>query len=206
MSPHQSRKFGCQRSRARWSLRSDARSTLFGIFASKSIFGRAEVMVGSHSLLVEVGLAPRAVAAQRTLRSRGVGADEDPVLPGGQAAEDPRLHRLRADEAVVRLHAGEGVRAQGGALLEEDADLVLVVDVVGGVGDQAGLLGLRAGEARAGLERRERLVVAVAAGLQAGEAVAHRERAEVRGGEDELGRVLLLVVVLERALEHVLPV
>ena len=48
------------------------------------------------------------LASNRTLQR----ALEDPVLPGGQPAEDLRLHRLGAGEAQVRLHAGERVGRQ----------------------------------------------------------------------------------------------
>src|SRR6195952_3764155 len=162
MSAHQSRKFGCHRSRARWSLRSPARSTLLGIFESKSIFGRALVI--SHSLLVEVGLAAGAVLAQRAVGAARVGPNEDPVLPGRESAENPGLHGLGADEPVVGLHAGEGVGAQRGPLLEQDPDLVGPVDVVGGVGDEAQVVGVAGEELLAALvpEGFERLVVAVA--------------------------------------------
>src|SRR5205823_7259215 len=49
----------------------------------------------------------------------------------GEAAEDLRRERLRAGEAVVLLHAGERVGAQGSALFDGDAQLLFEVDVVG---------------------------------------------------------------------------
>ena len=95
----------------------------------------------SDSLPVEVGTLPGAEFAQRAVRAGRVGPVEDPVLPGRQPAEDLRLHRLRAGEAVVRLQPGERVRAEAGPLLDRDADLFFPVDVVGREGDQAELLG-----------------------------------------------------------------
>src|SRR5438067_2001658 len=95
---HQLRKFGCHCSRARWSFLSSDRLTLLGIFSllmavtlSFSFLRPAHVEVGSHA-----GLA---VERQRALLADGVGPLEDPVLPGGEAAEDLGLHRLRAGEA-----------------------------------------------------------------------------------------------------------
>src|SRR5882757_4779747 len=99
MDSHQFRKLGCQDSSARWSRRSSRRSTLLGIFSVES----AGVVTESDSLSVEVGALPGAVLAQRTVGARGVRAVEDPVLPGGQPAEDLGFQRLGAGEAVVRL-------------------------------------------------------------------------------------------------------
>ena len=120
----------------------------------------------------------------------GVGPVEDPVLPGGQPAEDLGLHRLRAGEAVVRLQAGQRVRAEAGALLERDAHLLVPVDVVGGEGDQAELgrvLGVQR-LARPLLDRGERVLVAEEAGLQPGQPVAHRQRAEVHRADGDRRR------------------
>ena len=58
---------------------------------------------------VERGPALAAVGRERALLADGVGTLEDPVLPGGEAAEDLRLHRFGAGEAQVGLHAGERV-------------------------------------------------------------------------------------------------
>src|SRR3954468_10257790 len=96
----------------------------------------------SHPPHVERRLLPGAVAAKGPFRSDGVRALEDPVLPRGEAGEDLRLHRLRPAEAEVRLHAGERVRREARALLEEDADLVFPIDVVEGEGDEPERLGL----------------------------------------------------------------
>src|SRR6478735_2659741 len=84
----------------------------------------------SHSLRIEHGLLASAVAAQRTLFADGVGALEDPVLPGGEPGKDFRFHRFRAAEAQVCFQAGETVGREARALLEEDADFVLPIDVV----------------------------------------------------------------------------
>src|SRR5690242_1078481 len=95
-----------------------------------------------HSRHIELRLLAGAVAAQRALLADRVGTLEDPVLPGGEAGEDFRFHRLRPDEAEVRFHAGQAVGREGSALLEEHAYLVIPVDVVEREGDEAKLLGL----------------------------------------------------------------
>src|SRR6516164_7256064 len=89
------------------------------------------------SFRIEHRLLPGAVAFQRALVADRVRALEDPVLPGGQPREDLRLHRLRPAEAQVRLHAGERVGGEARALLEENPDLVLPVDIVEREGDEA---------------------------------------------------------------------
>src|SRR5579883_3614081 len=95
----------------------------------------------SRPLAVVLGLLAGAVEFQRALRSGGVGPLEYPVLPGREAGEDLGLHRLGAGEAQVRLHADQPVGREAGALLDREAHLVLPVDVVGGEGDQAELVG-----------------------------------------------------------------
>src|SRR3954469_8819928 len=117
----------------------------------------------SHPPQVEGRLLPGAVAAQRALRPDRVRALEDPVLPGGEAGEDFCFHGLRAAEAQVRLHAGQRVGREARALFEEDAQLVLPVDVVEGEGDEAELLGL------AGVERAARRGLRGLDGLGRGE-------------------------------------
>src|SRR5215467_2101156 len=141
---HQSMKCGCQASSARCRRLSPARLTLLGIFSSvmtvvmlppqRFALLRAPPEVGLAMLgplpleLRPLGLA---VEGERAVLARRVGAGEDPVLPGRQAAEDLGLERLGADEAQRLLHAGQRVRRQRRALLDRDAELVLEVDVVG---------------------------------------------------------------------------
>src|SRR5580698_6839752 len=90
----------------------------------------------SHAAAVEFAALTGAVAFQRALLADGVGAVEDPVLPGGEATEDARLHRLRPGETQVGLEAGHRVGREASALLQEDAHLVLPIDVVEGEGDE----------------------------------------------------------------------
>ena len=73
----------------------------------------------------------------------GVRALEDPVLPRREAGEDLALERLGPGEAERRLHAGERVGREGGALLDGDAHLVVPVDVVGRERHEPGLGGGR---------------------------------------------------------------
>jgi hypothetical protein len=67
----------------------------------------------------------------------GVGADENPVLPGREAAEDAGFHGFAGAEAQVGFHAGQRVGREAGALFEDDADFVFPVQVVRRGGDQA---------------------------------------------------------------------
>src|SRR6185437_8480268 len=78
----------------------------------------------SHSPHVERRLLAGAVAFERALVADGVGALEDPVLPGGEPGEDFRFHGLRPGEAQVGFHAGETVGREAGALLEKHPHLV----------------------------------------------------------------------------------
>src|SRR5450432_2830102 len=144
ISFHQLMKFGCHASSARWSFLSPARLTLFGMRSSVTTDDIASSSLSSPcaplrsgSLPVELGALGLSVERQRALLSRCVGTYEDPVLPCGEAREDLRLHRLGAAEAQVLLHARQGIRRHARALLEGDADLVVPVDVVGGIRDKA---------------------------------------------------------------------
>src|ERR1700726_1997733 len=100
-----------------------------------------------NSRHIEPRLLAASIAAQRALLADRVGALEDPVLPGGQTGEDFRFHGFGPDEAQIGFHAGEAVRRERGALLEEHPDLVVPVDIVEREGDEPKLLG------RFGIER-----------------------------------------------------
>src|SRR5216683_8454945 len=99
-----------------------------------------------HAFPVEAGLVAGAEYLQRTGFAHGIGANEDPVLPSGEAAEDPCFHGLGDTEAEVRFQAGQRVRRQTRALLEGYADFLGPVEVVGRGGDQAELERLTGGE------------------------------------------------------------
>src|SRR5438445_5707502 len=114
--------FGCHSSRARWSRLSLERATLFGILAERSTLD-----MRLRPPPVELRAERLAVQGERAALADGVGPHEDPVLPGGQAPEDLRLHRLGAGEAQVRLHPRESVGGQARALLDCHPDLVVPV-------------------------------------------------------------------------------
>src|SRR5580692_13211129 len=97
----------------------------------------------SGSVAVEHARLPGAVTAEGALGTGRVRPGEHPVLPGGQTAEDLGLGCFLAGEPQVRLHPGERVRAERGALLAGDADLVVPVQLVRGERDQAEVKGLR---------------------------------------------------------------
>src|SRR2546423_10752071 len=105
--------------------------------------GRKRVLTPfSYALPVEFRLGAGAVDLERAVLADRVRPVEDPVLPGGEAAEDARQHGLGAGEAQARLHAGERIGRQAGALLDRQADLFLPVELVGRRGGEAGLAGL----------------------------------------------------------------
>src|SRR5687768_4392016 len=90
ISIHHCRKLGCHCSRARCSFLSSARLTWLGIFSS--LMWLMSSLPGLRTPEVEVGALPRlSVEAQGAALAHGVGALEDPVLPGAQPAEDLRL-------------------------------------------------------------------------------------------------------------------
>src|SRR5579883_1996215 len=160
----------------------------------------------SHPPLVELAALAAAVALERARLARRVGTLEDPVLPGGEPAEDLALDGLGAGEAERGLHAGERVGREARALLEDEAYLVGPVDVVGGEGDEPRRLrrpGVerRADEAAAGFEP---LAVVEEAAGEAAEPVRHGIEPEIRLAERDRRR--RAVVALERAVEHVAAV
>src|SRR6266576_5107803 len=63
----------------------------------------------SHAAPVELGLHALAVYLERAFFSNCVGANENPILPCRQSAEDPCLDRLLAAKTKIRLQTGEGV-------------------------------------------------------------------------------------------------
>src|SRR5512132_83182 len=116
ISPHHFRYSGCHCSSARSSRLSWDRSTLFGILEVRSTLD-----MGTFFFLragpIEAGALGASVEGEGALLPHRVGALEDPVLPGGQPAEDLGLHGLGAGEAEVRLHAGERVGGDARPLL-----------------------------------------------------------------------------------------
>src|SRR6266487_5382601 len=102
-----------------------------------AISPRPAVAAISDPLPVVVRALAGAVAAQRPVRPRRVGPLEDPVLPGGEPAEDLRFAGFRAGEAEVGLHPGQRVRREAGPLLDHQPDLVRPVEIVRDLGDQA---------------------------------------------------------------------
>src|ERR1700753_2814393 len=94
-------------------------------------------LVRSDPCRIELGFLAGTVAAQRALLADRIGPLENPVLPRGEAGKDFRFHRLRPDEAQIGFHAGETVGREGGAFLQEHANLVVPVDIVERKGDEA---------------------------------------------------------------------
>src|SRR6516165_972322 len=91
----------------------------------------------SHPARIERRLLAGAVALERALLADGVGALENPVLPGGEAGEDFRFHGLRAAEAQIGFEPSQTVGGKARALLQKHADLVPPVDVVEREGDES---------------------------------------------------------------------
>src|SRR5215203_1952896 len=101
-----------------------------------------------HALLIKGCGHAAAVELERALAADRVGALEDPVLPGAEAAENLGLHRLRPGEAQICFHAGQRVRRETRALLEHDPQLVVPVIGFDDCRDEAELVCLL------GLQRR----------------------------------------------------
>src|SRR5258706_8463355 len=185
-------KLGCQASRARWRRLSSERLTLLGI---RSLLTTSDISrISRKGPEREAAWAPRysrptpvelrplrlPIERERAALADGVGALEDPVLPGGEAAEDLRLERLRAAEAEAGLHARHGIGRHAGALFERDPHFVFPIDIVGRERDEAGFHGVLRADGPLHFEHaRHALRLAEEARLKAREAVRHRERAGV---------------------------
>src|SRR5260370_31500168 len=98
------------------------------------------MLASSHSSRVEHRLLAGAVAPERALLADRIGTLEDPVLPGGEAGEDFRLHGLGATEAPGGLEPGQTVRGKAPALLQAHAAPALVVHFIPRERGQAGPL------------------------------------------------------------------
>src|ERR1700735_1651268 len=143
-----------------------------------------------HSIPVKRGLFALAVNLERALVADRIGALENPVLPSGEAAEDPRGQSLGAVEAQVRLQRSQGVRTHGRAFLDRDADFLRPVDVVRNArGEAKGEGGVR-GERLADVwfQRLERRPLVVETPSEAALAARHRVVAEVRRTHSDSGR------------------
>src|SRR5580765_2234629 len=98
MSRHHWRYFGCQCSSARCRRLLLDRLTLFGIRSAEIIVERLStteersVVLISCPLPIELRPSLLAVDLQRSLVPHRIRPLEDPVLPGGEAAENFRLH------------------------------------------------------------------------------------------------------------------
>src|SRR6266542_3785347 len=83
-----------------------------GAGAAPTISPSSGFAVISDPLPVVICALAGAVTAQCPVRPGRVGALEDPVLPGGEPAEDLRLAGFRAGEPEIGLHAGQRVRRE----------------------------------------------------------------------------------------------
>ena len=98
-----------------------------------------------NAIAIEFSLAAGTKDLQGAGLAHRIGPDENPVLPGGQAAEDPRLQRLARTKTQIRLHAGQGIGRQCAALLECKANLIVPVERIGRRGNESeaeGILGV----------------------------------------------------------------
>src|SRR5581483_321877 len=92
--------------------------------------------MASDPLPFEGRLGAGAEKLQRPLLADRVRSIEYPVLPGREAAEDARLHRLGPGEAEIGLEARQRVGRQARALLDGKPDLVLPIELVRREGDE----------------------------------------------------------------------
>src|SRR6266478_9168406 len=79
-----------------------------------------------------------AIDFQRTVCSYGVGANEDPVLPGGKPAKHAGFERFGRTETQISFEAGERVGRLRGAGFDGLANFVLPIEVIGRRSDEAG--------------------------------------------------------------------
>src|SRR5260370_7669930 len=82
----------------------------------------------SDALPVESSLVAASEDFQRAGLSHRIGPDEDPVLPGGEPAENACFQRLARPESQARFHSRQRVRGETGALLDGEADLTVPVE------------------------------------------------------------------------------
>src|ERR1700747_395262 len=82
------------------------------------------------SLPIEFHRGTGAIDLERAVRSDGVGANEDPVLPGGKTAEDAGFEGFRVAEAKIGFEAGECVGRERSAGLDGLAKFVFPVKIV----------------------------------------------------------------------------
>src|SRR5688500_2527612 len=143
----------------------------------------------SDSFPSEFRLGPTSKQFQRALLADGVGADEDPVLPGRQPAEDLRRYRFVAAEAQARFHSSERVGGEAGALFDREAKLVVPIELIGRERDEAGVHGL----VRVELRFDPVAQIAVASRetrCETSAAVDHLIRAEVHRAQGDAGAVI----------------
>src|SRR4051794_16244096 len=120
VSPHHFRNDGCHCSSARCRRLSPEMLTLFGIDSSS-----CDIAFSLSAAPVELGALRLAIERQRAALAGRVGTDEDPVLPGREAPEDLRIGALRAGEAELRLHSGQGVGRERESLLHGHPELLV---------------------------------------------------------------------------------
>src|SRR2546422_8981575 len=90
----------------------------------------------SHARPVEPGLLARPEHLEGSVLADRVRPAEDPVLPGGEPAENTRRHALAAAEAQILFEARQRIGRERGALLDGDAQLVVPVDLIRGPSDE----------------------------------------------------------------------
>src|ERR1700722_10495026 len=96
----------------------------------------ASVAEVSDPLPIKSGSLAFAVSFQRTFLADGIGADENPVLPGGQASEYTGFHGFVDPETQVGFHTRQGIGRQTRPFFDGQTHFVVPIDVVGGRGDQ----------------------------------------------------------------------
>src|SRR5882762_7726690 len=80
-----------------------------------------------HSLPIEFYWCASSVDLERAVGAYRVGANENPVLPRGETAEDAGFQRFVSAEAEIGFEAGEGVGRLCGAGLDGLAEFVFPV-------------------------------------------------------------------------------
>src|SRR6266704_5148953 len=90
-----------------------------------------------NSLPVEFHWRTGSIHFERAVRTDSVRAVEDPVLPGGEAAEDASLQRLLRPKSQVCFKPCQGIGRLRRTRLDGLADFIFPVEIIRCGGNQA---------------------------------------------------------------------
>src|SRR5712692_8830123 len=134
-----------------------------------------------NSFPVEFYRRSRSVYFQRSAGADGVWADENPVLPGGEAAEDSCLKRLPRSKAQICFEPRQGIGRLRRPRFDGLADFVFPVEIIRCGGNQADVERLARGKllSNHAAQRLDLCTIAVESRRQTRKFVDHWQRPEV---------------------------